>query len=441
MQANYKSILKLAFPIIVGSAIQTSISVTDTAFMGHVGVTELAAISVISVYYLILFMIGFSYTKGTQILIARRLGENKLKDVGGVFDHSLVIILALAALLALIVHFGARPSLEALLDDKLVIKASMEYIITRKWGLLFSFTGSVFLAFYMAINRPKYLLIGIISMTTINIGLNYALIFGHFGFPKMGIKGAALASNLAEVFAAAFFLIHVFWSGWYKKYGMFKIKSLQWQQISNITKLSLPIVVQTLVGLLAWFIFFTYVEKMGTEALAISGIVKQVYMFVGIVTWALSSTANTVVSSLMGQGKSSLVLLALKRITILSIAMNAVIAVLLALFPIQVMSIFSPDLALLEKCVPVLYVTIVALMVYSVSTILYYGIVSTGSTNVSLIIEVVVILFYLMFIQFLYSIEGITIAQFWTSEIFYWLILAISCYVYLRSGHWKKIEI
>jgi Na+-driven multidrug efflux pump len=77
LDSTYKSIWKIAFPIIIGSFAQSIISVTDTAFMGRIGATEQAAIGLVSIYYLILFMIGFSYTKGTQIFVARRTGERR----------------------------------------------------------------------------------------------------------------------------------------------------------------------------------------------------------------------------------------------------------------------------------------------------------------------------------------------------------------------------
>ena len=89
LQGTYRQILRIALPIIISSLAQNIISVTDTAFMGRVGETELAAIGYISLFYLVLFMIGFSFTKGTQILIARRAGEGKKERIGEVVDNKI----------------------------------------------------------------------------------------------------------------------------------------------------------------------------------------------------------------------------------------------------------------------------------------------------------------------------------------------------------------
>ncbi len=408
--------------------------------MGRVGEIELGAIGIISIYYLLLFMIGFSYTKGTQILVARRIGEGELKGAGSIFDNSLYVLLALGIFLMGVVYLGAEPSLQMLLKEQAIIDASVLYIDIRAWGLLFSFTGSVFLAFYMAINRSMILLLGISIMTAANIFLNWLLIFGHWGFPEMGIEGAALASNLAEVFVAVLFLCHLFFSGWREKYNMLQPRLPNWAVIGSITKLALPIVLQTLIGLLAWFIFFTYLEKIGTKELAASNVVKQIYMFAGIIGWAFSSTANTVISSLMGQGKASHVPLALKRIVVLSLAMNAAVAAIMALFPVPILMIFTDDPALIEMGIPVLYVTLVALLVYSASVVMYYGIVSTGNTTITLIIEIVVILLYLGVIHLLFEAD-VSLPVFWTVEIFYWAALATGSYLYLRTGNWKDSTI
>src|ERR1700760_219733 len=93
MQGNYKDIIKIAAPVMLASIAQSSISFTDTAFLGKLSDVYGAAIGIVSVYYLFFFMLGFSYTKSTQILVARRVGENNLPGVGSAFDNSLATIL------------------------------------------------------------------------------------------------------------------------------------------------------------------------------------------------------------------------------------------------------------------------------------------------------------------------------------------------------------
>ena len=80
-KVKYKEIWKIAYPIILGSIVQNIISVTDTAFLGRVGEIELGAAAIGGVFYLTLIMLGFGFSIGTQIIVARRYGENKNNEI------------------------------------------------------------------------------------------------------------------------------------------------------------------------------------------------------------------------------------------------------------------------------------------------------------------------------------------------------------------------
>jgi multidrug resistance protein, MATE family len=105
------------------------------------------------------------------------------------------------------------------------------------------------------------------------------------------------------------------------------------------------------------------------------------------------------------------------------------------------LSIYTNDLALIRDTIPVLNVCVMALLVYSVSTILFHCVVSTGSVKSSFVIEVITIAIYLIFIYWIFSVPWKTVTIVWLSEVFYWLILAVLTLIYLRTGKWKTTRI
>ena len=80
-----KNILQISYPIFLGLLAQNVINVTDTAFLGHVGEVELGASAIGAVFYMMIFMMGFGFSVGAQIIIARRNGEGNYRDIGNVF--------------------------------------------------------------------------------------------------------------------------------------------------------------------------------------------------------------------------------------------------------------------------------------------------------------------------------------------------------------------
>jgi putative MATE family efflux protein len=440
LASSYKSIWKIAYPIIVGSFAQSIISVTDTAFMGRIGSIEQAAIGLVGVYYLILFMIGFSYTKGTQIFVARRLGEKRHEDIGKITDNSLIVMFLFSLLLFVFLRFFAESSLSLLIQDLNVLKASVAFLEVRSYGIVFGFCGSLFLSFYMGIGNTLVILAGILIMSGLNVLLNYILIFGKWGFPQMGIQGAAWASNIAEIVAAIIFVTHAIIAKYHEKFKLFKFR-FSIAIIKDITNLSFPIVMQTFIGLLAWMIFFIFVEKMGTNELAISSVVKSIYTIFGIPAWGFSSAANTIVSNLMGQKRPDEVSKAIKRIVFFSMSFTAILSLPIIFFPEAFMRFYTVDEAVIMGGKYVIYVCMTALIIYSSSTIMFNGIVSTGTSKVSLAIEVIAVVVYLGYIYSIFQIENLSLPLVWTAELFYWFVIALISFIYLKTGRWKTKQI
>ena len=86
---TYKDIWLIAYPILISLIMEQMIGITDTAFLGHVGEIELGASAIAGVYYLAIFMIGFGFTVGSQILIARRNGEGNYRAIGNIYHQEI----------------------------------------------------------------------------------------------------------------------------------------------------------------------------------------------------------------------------------------------------------------------------------------------------------------------------------------------------------------
>ncbi len=434
---SYKDIFKIAFPLMVSNFFFTLIAVTDIGFMSKIGVTEQAAIGYISLLYLFFFMAGFSYTRGAQILIAQKDGQKKHKAIGLILDNMLVVLMGVALVLWLILFLFARSILEAILHDPEVIQASFEYLDIRKWGFFASFLGSALIAYYSGIGKTKILAFAIISMSVSNIFMNWVLIFGHFGFPALGIKGAAYASNLAEFLSTAIMVVGLFVFKLRTKNHLLFFQKINKDIIMKITNLSFPLVVQTLIGLAAWVVFFTLIEKMGKAELAISNNVNQIYTILGIPTYALASSTNTIIGNLVGQRKIEEIMPTLKRIILLSSVAIMLFTLPTFLLPGKILGLISEEGLIADSIYP-LFVALVALQLYGFSTILFNCIASIGASLHSMLVETATIVFYLGFVYVIFYLLEVNLTVAWTTEWFYWGSLAVLSLAYLALYDWRK---
>lgn len=205
MRFTNRQILKIAGPILVSVLMEHLIGMTDTAFLGRVGEVELGASALAGVYYLAIFMLGFGFSTGVQIMIGRRNGEGNYTAIGELFNQGFVFQFLLATFIFFATRFGSPLLLRHLIDSPQVYEATLEYMNRRIFGLFFSFTALMFRAFYVGIADTRTLTANSLVMVGTNVVLNYILIFGKLGFPALGIAGAAIASVLAEVTSLLFF--------------------------------------------------------------------------------------------------------------------------------------------------------------------------------------------------------------------------------------------
>ena len=106
LKITYRQIFSLALPLILGSAGQNIVALTDSMFLFYKSEEDFAAIGYVGVFYLVIAAIGYGFSKGGQVMIARRMGEGKPEEVGRNFFDMLYFELALALLMFLFMQFG-----------------------------------------------------------------------------------------------------------------------------------------------------------------------------------------------------------------------------------------------------------------------------------------------------------------------------------------------
>jgi len=257
---SYKRIWQIAYPIILGSIAQNLINFTDTAFLGRVGEVALGAGALGGLFYLAIIMLGLGFGTGAQIIIARRYGENKLKKIGPIVEHSIYFLLPLALLVFVLMRYWSAPLLEKVVVSPDVFEGTIAFLKYRSFGIFFAFMNMVFRSFYVGLAKTKVITYTTIVLAITNIFLDYILIFGKLGFPAMGIEGAAIASVIAEMAAMLFFIVYTYITVRFKDYDLFRFSMPSLNSLTGILRVSVPIMMQSFISLSVWFIFFGLIK-------------------------------------------------------------------------------------------------------------------------------------------------------------------------------------
>jgi len=436
-----KNILSISYPIILTLVAQNVINVTDTAFLGRVSEVALGASAIAGVFYFAVYMVGFGFSQGVQILIGRRNGEENYSQIGPIFNNGLIFNLLLSGVIFLATILWAPELMKLLVSSENIYNASMEFLNWRIYGFFFVFASVVFRAFYVGITDTKVLTTTAIVTAVFNIVLDYILIFGKFGFPEWGIAGAAIASVIAEAAGLVYLVLHTFMYTDMKKYALFTHIHAEMKTIGQILNLSVFIMFQYFISISTWFLFFIFIERMGERPLAVTNIGRSMYILLMIPAGALATTANTLVSNIIGAGQKDEVLKTINKIAVLALLSVTPFIVFTFFFPELFAGIYTDDHSLMLASVPVIKVVSVAVAFFAVSNVIVNGVSGTGSTRTAFYIEVVTLFFYLSYVYFTSNVYPQPVEIVWMSEFVYWTLIAGLGYWFLKKGNWRKNEI
>lgn len=441
VKTGYRDILNMAFPVMVGSIATTLLNITDSAFLGRIGEAELGASAIGGILYFVFVMIGISIGTGAQILIARRAGEKDHPAIGSIFDHSLLLLAGLSVLLFFILQVPVPSILRLAIADQHVLDATLQFINYRSYGIFFIMAATAFRSFFVGIAQTKIYGYYAFIMAGVNIILGYGFIFGHWGFPDLGIAGAGIASSLAEAIALLFLLLWLATRKGINEFGLFKFRRFDKSLVAVIVNLSLPLVVQNLLSMVAWLVFFLFIEKLGKHELAISNIVRGAYMIAMTPIWGFSVAANSMVSNVIGQDRKDDVIRLVNRILFLSFITTLVMGCLLLLFTQEILGIFTVESDLISHSLGSYHIVVLSLFFFATAIVLISAVSGTGATKMALYIEIIAILLYMVYIYYTTFISKSRVEIVWLSELVYWTFIGGAAYLYLWSNKWKSIRV
>ena len=438
VEISNRQILNIALPIALAMLVPQINFVANTVFLSGLGETELGVAGITGVYYLVFALVGNGLNSGLQALIARRAGENRPAEIGRMFSQSIWIALLFALAGILITYLMAPYFLSAVLNSPTVQNEAKEFIKIRIWGLPFLYLFQMSNAMLVGTNNSRYMKYGFFIEAVLNIFLDYSLIYGHFGLPRLGFNGAAIASIIAEASGLIIVYAIIFIKKFHHRFSLFAHLRFDKELAGLIFRQSLPLVMQFVLSVSAWLFFYILIEHYGESPLAISNTMRNVFAVFGIFVWSFASTSNAMVSNIIGQGKKDQVVFLINKIARLSFICTASLCLLINLFPALWLSMYGREEGFINDAIPVVRIVSVGLLCMSVATVWLNGVTGTGNSKVNLGIEIITILLYCIYIYLVLDVWHLSLIWAWASELIYWSAIFTLSFLYLRSGKWRN---
>jgi putative MATE family efflux protein len=437
---SYKYIFALALPIIFGSAVQNIIAVTDSVFLYHYNELDFQAISIASVLYLIVSAIGFGFSRGGQIIIARYKGANNIGGIKKAFYSLVIFELFLASFMFFLLQLFPAQILGLVVDDPILLEKGVEYILFRSYGVFFSYVGVALIAYYTGITKPAFIVVDTLVLLIVNLVFNYVLIFGNWGFEAMGMAGAGLASSIAEFAAFITFIVYMLLERNPVVPKIFSKPVLEVAYFKDIYKISINIVLQVIVSLGSYLIFFGIIENLGRYELGVSNLIRLLYLLLSVPSWGFASAMNTISSNLCGADNLNEIIPVTHRVAILNVGLTMLLSIPILVFPEQLLyPLFGKqDMSLIQNSQPMFYMLIVIMFLFSLGSIYFDSIIGLGKTRWGFYVKLCTSVSYLLLLYYIVEYTGYGLKMAWATEIFYWILIIAFSYHFLFIRKWKN---
>jgi MATE family multidrug resistance protein len=237
---SYKDTLLLAYPVVISQLGHIMVGVVDTAMVGQIGTVEQAAVALANSLYTLVLVFGLGVSYGVTPLTAAADSSGKVAENAALLKHSIVINTLLGVILFALL-FSLSPMLAFFDQKKEVVDQAIPFLNIMMLGMIPLCIFSGFKQFAEGLSFTRVAMVITLAANLLNVLLNYLMIFGHWGFPEMGLMGSCWASFISRVIMALSMFLYVYYNSHFKKYWEgFSYKNLSVSLTKKILAIGVP---------------------------------------------------------------------------------------------------------------------------------------------------------------------------------------------------------
>lgn len=318
----YRSFFALALALALQNLLVYSVNMMDTLMLGRYSQDAMSGVSLCNQVQFLLQMLVQGAGEGVVVLGTQYWGKNKLEPIPHIMGVALRFGGSLAIVLFLAVLFFPGQLLGLLSNDQAVIAQGIAYFQIICFSYIIFTLTNILVASLRSIGIVKIGYVISFSTLCINVCLNYLLIYGHFGFPELGVRGAAvatLASRTVELFIVLYYLKY--------KEGRLcltlkKLVFIDTSYISDYIHISSPVLINQALWGVAQMVQTGILGHLGGDTTAANALAVQAYQVLSVVAYGAASAAGVVVGRCVGGGRQEELRSVVKTLEVLFIGIG-----------------------------------------------------------------------------------------------------------------------
>ncbi len=429
----------LSLPIIGGMMSQNILNLVDAAMVGYLGTPQLAAVGIASFINFVAAAAFMGMSAGVQAMVARRMGEGRKEEAANPLNGALLTILLTATPLAVCLVLYSEALMGWLVDDPLVVQYGSEYLQVRLAAIMFVGMNFCFRGYWSAIKKTGFYLKTLLIVHSLNIFLNYVLIFGKLGFPQLGVQGAALGTSVSMAVGT---LIYAYLALKHTRAFGFGLHLPKKETLLTVIKISVPSSMQQLFFALGFTMLFWIVGQIGTAELAAANVLTNITLVAILPCIAFGISAATLVGQALGRSEVEDAHRWAWDVIKVALFVVVLIALPMMLMPELILGVFLKEPHALEVAITPLRLVSLGILVDAFGLVIMNALQGAGATKSTM--KVSLLMQWVVFLPLAYiagPIAGFGLATIWLLQILY-RTAQTGIYIYLwQQRQWANIKI
>jgi len=303
----YKTLLMLAIPMALQNLLSMSVNFADNIMVGQLGERAVAGVLMANQVQNVLNMLVVGISASLVVLAAQYWGKRDIENVKSVAAIGIRVGLLVGLIVSIVTLLFPASVLRIFTNDTGVIEEGVRYISILAFSYVFFCLTHTLMGTMRCVEVVKIGVVVSLSTLTISVVGNYLLIFGNFGFPELGIQGAAIATLTARIVEAVIMVIYVRFIDKRLKFRFKELLSTNKQLLADFFRYGLPV----MGGDVSWGMIgalkIAIMGRMGESAMAANGISAILFGLITVMVWSTSGASGVIIGKTVGSGDYDLV--------------------------------------------------------------------------------------------------------------------------------------
>lgn len=337
----FKAFFGMMIVVAMQNLVAHSINMVDNIMLGSYSQNALSGATTVNQIFFMVQQFALSIGNALVAISAQYWGEKRVSPIRTLTGIALKLSFLISMVIILLCTFIPRQLLLLFTDSPEIISEGLEYLSLIKWTFVLYIFTNVFMAALRSVGTVNISFYISVASLIVNVIINYTLIFGKFGFPEMGVKGAAIGTFAARILELVIVFIYILKAD--QKLKLFSVNILQ--KDSGLRKDYTKIYIPTMLSQVLWGVSVpmqtAILGHLSADAIAANSVATTFYQYLKVIVMAMSSTSAVMIGNAIGKGDMKRIKSDARTMSVLDICIGVILGLLLFVLRQPLLSLYN----------------------------------------------------------------------------------------------------